>query len=95
MFSPSFSEEVRDALRDTGGPGEVDFRVTTVIAKGIGVVLEVGDVDRESDDGLMAVGEVETLDADTTGDSANSGEGSEDIVDVVESLLEEATGGSS
>ena len=81
-------------MRDTGGPGEADLRVTTGIAKGNGVVLEDTDVDRESDDGLMAIGEIKTLDADTTEDSADSGVGSEELVDV-ESLLEEATGGSS
>ena len=31
----------------------------------------------------------------TTSDSAKSGDGSEELVDVVESLLEEVTGGSS
>ena len=81
-------------MRDTGGPGEADLRVTTGTAKGNGVVLEEMDVDRESDDGLMAVGEIKTLGADTTDDSSNSGVGSEELVDV-ESLLEEATGGSS
>jgi len=82
-------------LRDTGGPGEEDLRVRTGIVKGIGVVLEDRVVGREiDDDGLMAVGEVKTLDDDTTGDSTNSGEGSEELVDV-ESLLDEATGGSS
>ena len=65
------------------------------IVKGIGVVLEDRDVDRENDDGLVVVGEINTFDADTTGVSANSGKGSEELVDVVESLLEEATGGSS
>lgn len=82
-------------MRDTGGPGEEDLRVRTGIVKGIGVVLEDRVVGREiDDDGLMAVGEVKTLDDDTTGDSTNSGEGSEELVDV-ESLLDEATGGSS
>ena len=61
------------------------------IVKGIGVVLEDGNVDMEGDDGLVAVGEIKTLDADTTGDPSK---GSEILVDV-ESLLEEATGGSS
>jgi len=64
------------------------------IVKGIGVILEDGDVDREGDDGLVAVGGIKTLDADTTDDPGNSGKGSEELVDV-ESLLEEATGGSS
>ena len=68
--------------------------MTTGIVKGIGVVLEVRDVDREGDDGLVGVGEIKALDADTTGVSANSGKGSEELVGV-ESLLEEATGGSS
>ena len=68
--------------------------MTTGIVKGIGVILGDRDVDIEEDDRLMAVGEIKTLDADTTGDSANSGKGSEELVDV-ESLLEEATGGSS
>ena len=81
-------------MRDTGGPGEADLRVTTGTANGNGVVLEDMDVDRESDDGLMAVGEIKTLGADTTDDSSNSGVGSEELVDV-ESLLEEATGESS
>lgn len=61
------------------------------IVKSIGVVLEDGNVDMEGDDGLVAVGEIKTLDADTTGDP---GKGSDVLVDV-ESLLEEATGGSS
>lgn len=81
-------------MRETGGPGEADMRVTTGIVKGIGVVLEVRDVDREGGSELVAVGESDTLDADTTGDSVNSGKGSEELVDV-ESLLEEATGRSS
>jgi len=91
-FKLSFSE-VRVALRDTGGPGDADLRATTGIVKGIGVVLEDRDVVMEGDDGLMAVGEVEGL--DTMGDSAKSDDGPEELVDVVESLLEEVTGGSS
>jgi hypothetical protein len=68
--------------------------VTTGNVKGTGVVLGDKDVDTEGDDGLVAVGEIKTLDADTTVDSPDSGEGSEELVDV-DSLLEEATGGSS
>ena len=69
--------------------------MTTGIVKGIDVVLEDRVVGREiDDDGLTAVGEIKILDADTTGDSGNSGEGSAELVDV-ESLLDEATGGSS
>ena len=82
-------------MRDTGGPGDADLRVTTGIVEGIDVVLEDRVVVMEGDEELMAVGEVEGLDADTTSDSAKSGEGSEELVDVVESLLEEVTGGSS
>ena len=70
------------------------MRVTTGIVKGIGVVLEEKDVGREGDDGLVVVGEIKTLDADTTGDSTDSAKGSEEPDDV-ESLLEEATGESS
>ena len=60
--------------------------------------MEDRDVVMEGEDGLIAVGQVEglvRLDADTTSDSAKSGDGSEELVDVVESLLEEVTGGSS
>ena len=81
-------------MRDTGG-GEADLRVTTGIVNAIVVVLGDRDVDRECDNGFVAVGEIKTLVvAATAGDSANSGKGSEELVDV-ESLLEEATGESS
>lgn len=51
------------------------------------------DVDR-GDGGLLTVDEFKTFNMDATGESVNSGNGSEELVDVV-SLLEEATRGSS
>lgn len=91
-FKPSFSKE-RDDLRVTWGPGEADFRVTTGIVKDVGAALEDKDVDR-GDDGLVVVGEFDTFGVDATCESIESGNGTEELVDVV-SLLEEATGGSS
>lgn len=82
-------------MRDTGGPGEADLRVTTGIVKGVvGIALEDKDVDR-GDDGLVTVGEFITFDVDATGKSVDSGEGAGELVDVASLLEEEAAGGSS
>ena len=67
--------------------------MTTGIVKGTGVDLEDRDVDRQ-DDGFVTVGKFKSLDVDAAGVSADSGNGSDELVGVV-SLLEDATGGSS